>query len=441
MMNYLKLFFSLFILVFSISVQAEQVIYQAEIRDTINPATHDHLKTTLIEAEKANAVAVLIELDTPGGLVSSVRSMAQVIDQSKVPVIVYVSPAGAAATSAGALLMLASHYAVMAPGTNIGAAHPVSSGGKNVEGDMREKVENDTAAFARGLAELRGRNIKIAEDVVRKSTSFTSEEALKNGFIEQIASSKEEILSALEGKTLKGNHKEWKLSQLSNVRFHLKEMTFAQKLLTLLANPNIAAILMSLGMLLIYVELNNPGITIAGVLGGLCLLLAFMTFQVIPIQTGGLIMLVLGVILMVLEPFVVAHGILAVGGLVFFLLGLLWVVDPSESDLKIDHVVFISVALAMSSLVGLISWAAIRMRILSKKIRDEIGGGSALGGLKGYPARIQSVGPQGLTGKALIRGEIWSFIADKPVQKEDTVVVKDFKGFKVQVTKQNKEGN
>jgi len=250
----LTLLASLFVAWVAAKEQKPQgAVWVAQIRGSINPAGVSYLKTSIKSAHENKAKALIVELDTPGGLVASVRDMAQVVDESPIPVIVYVSPAGAAATSAGALFMLSSHVAAMAPGTNIGAAHPVGSKGEEIKGPMGDKVLNDTAAFARSLAELRGRPIELAEQVVAKSKSFTAEEAHRNKLIEIIAATRAELLKKL-------HMREVKLKSVSHVIMTEGavivevDMTMGQRLLHYIANPNIAGILMTLAMLLIYLS-------------------------------------------------------------------------------------------------------------------------------------------------------------------------------------------
>lgn len=413
------------------AADAAPIVRLAEVRGTIDPATSDHLKAAIHAAETENAEALIVELDTPGGLVSSVREMAQSIDQARVPVVVYVTPAGASATSAGALLMLASHVTAMAEGTNVGAAHPVDQSGKDVPGAMGEKVVNDTAAFARSLAELRGRDAKVAEEVVRKSISMTAAEAAQRGLADLIVDSRAELLLKLDGRVVKT--RQWqKTLTTRGAEVRLTEMTWGQKLLHLIANPNISAILMTLAMLLIYVEVSHPGITVAGVAGAVCLLLAFMSFQVLPIRTGGLALLILGMALLIAEVFVTTGGALAVGGLVSFALGLLWVVDPGATDLVLSWSVWIPLVLGMAGTVGVIAFAASRTRKLAGEARARMGGGGPEG-LMGYLGEVQAVSSDGLSGKAVIRGEVWDIGSDGPLQVGDRVEVLRAQGFKVQV--------
>jgi membrane-bound serine protease (ClpP class) len=416
------------------SVQSPARVWIAEIRGTINPATSDYLKSAIIAAEAAKAEVLIVELDTPGGLVSSVREMAQTVDSAKIPVAVYVTPAGASATSAGALLMLSSHIAAMSPGTNIGAAHPVGAQGEEVKGPMGEKVLNDTSAFARGLADLRGRNREVAEAVVAKSKSFTAEEALKQRLIDVIAPSRDELIRLIHQRTVKVGESAHVLNT-ENASLNFIAMTQGQKLLHYLANPNIAGILLSLAILLIYVELSNPGITIAGVAGGICLLIAFMALQLLPIRVGALGLIALGMILLVAEAFVTSHGALAAGGIVSFILGLLWLLDPGATSLQISPAVWVPIAVGMGSGVAVLSIAAARMRSLSQKTLALIGGGSDAG-LHGYSAQITSVtSADEMQGKAVIRGEVWDVTSPFPLHPGDVLEVDHVSGMHAHLRK------
>lgn len=407
-------------------------VFLAEIRGTINPASSSYLKNAIREAEREQAEALVIELDTPGGLVSSVREMAQSIDQARVPVIVYVTPAGASATSAGALLMLASHVGGMAPGTNVGAAHPVDPQGKDIQGSMGEKVVSDTAAFARGLAELRGRNRELAEAIVSKSKSLTAQEALDQKMIEVVALNREELLQKLDGRRVVLHKNEERLLHLQNVQIRNIEMTWGQKLLHWIANPNIATLLMTLGMLCIYVEITTPGITVAGILGGIMLLVAFMAFQMLPIRTGGFLLLLLGIGLLIAEPFVTAHGAFAAGGVLAFVLGVLWVMDPTESDLRVSPAIWIPSTIVLGGGAALIATVAIRLRSRVKQVLKEIGGGGGAG-LSGYTGTVAEVDSDGLGGKALFRGELWNFKCKGPLKVGEKVVIEQVDGMRVQV--------
>jgi membrane-bound serine protease (ClpP class) len=398
-------------------------VVSIKIHGTINPATAHFLSQAIVKAEALNANFVLVELDTPGGLVSSVREMAQSIDQSKVPVVVYTFPAGSAATSAGALLMISSHLAAMAPGSNIGAAHPVGSQGEEIKGPMGEKAVNDISAFARAMAELRGRNSKVAMDVVSKSSSYTAEEALKLKLIEVIAPNLEDLWQALDNRQVKVGQEMVTLKTQPPPQIHKIEMSWGEQVLNALSHPNIAAILMSLAMLLIYTELSAPGVGFGGVLGGLLLIVSFVALQAIPVMTGGLVLLGAGAALFVAEIFVVSGGALALGGTISFILGLLWLVDPAATDLHVSTWVIASIGsvLVLGSLI--IGFGVSRIKSQSEKALRKIGGGDNAG-LKGYPGIVRTVAAGGKSGQVQIRGELWKFVSDETLGENDSVVVK-----------------
>jgi membrane-bound serine protease (ClpP class) len=409
------------------TVSPKNVLFAA-IKGTIDPATSSYLRAAIKEAENSRSEALVVELDTPGGLVSSVREMAQAIDTSTVPVVVFVTPAGAAATSAGALLMLASHVAAMSPGTNIGAAHPVNADGKAIEGAAGEKAVNDTAAFARGLAELRGRPGALAQAVVDKSRSFTAQEAEKEKLIDLLAADRVDLLTKLQGRTVASGNNFKRVLETKGAETRTFEMRSGQKLLHLLANPNIAAMLMAFAVLCIYVELTVSGVIIPGILGIISLIVAFISFQLVPIRTGGLILILLGVGMLIAEAFIVSHGALAAGGILSFLLGMLWVVDPAATDMRISAAVIVPIVVVLGAGVSVIAIAAARLKKSAEKALREIKGGGAFG-LMGYPGIVESLNADGLSGKVQIRGELWDFRAAVPVKTGDSVEVIEMAGM------------
>lgn len=406
--------------------------YVAEIRGTINPATSHYLTRAVEEAESAKANFLLVELDTPGGLVSSVREMAQTIDKARVPVVVFTSPAGAAATSAGALLMISSHLAAMSPGANIGAAHPVGAQGEEVKGPMAEKAANDVAAFARSMAALRKRSTTAAELVVLKSKSFSAEEALKENLIDVIAQDRISLLAKIDGRTVTMGTTTTQIDANAETAYRPIAMTIGEQFLHYLSHPNIAAILMTLGILLIYAEINAPTMGIAGILGGLCLIIAFIAFQAVPIRTGGLALVGIGAALVIAEIFVVSGGFLATGGALCLVLGLLWVVDPTATDLRLSPWLVSAVGAVFLSSALVIGIAASRINKLSEETLRRIGGGDAAG-VRGYVGRIQTVNADSHSGQVLIRGEIWEFTSQEPLNKDDLVTVKQSNGLKLEV--------
>lgn len=427
----------LLLLLFSFSLFGADV-FVIEIRGTINPATSRYMTRAIEAGEKSQADFILVELDTPGGLLTSVREMAQKIDQSRIPVIVYTSPAGASATSAGAILMISSHLAAMAPGTNIGAAHPVDLQDEDKKNVRAEKAVNDVSAFARSVAELRKRNTTAAGEVVSKSNSYTAEEAKNANLIEIIATDRNDLWKQIHRKKIQMGQKTIELRTDPPPVLNSIKMTFGESALSYISHPNIAALLMTLGIMLIYAEFASAGFGIAGVLGGLCFIVAFIAFQMLPIKTGGLLLIVTGIAFIIAEVFIGSGG-LAVGGSIALVLGLLWVVDPNLTDLRISPWVIGPIGLFVLSGTLLITYGVARTRRQSEETFQRIGGGD-LTGLKGYHGRIQDTSSDGKTGQVMIRGELWSFTASEPMAIGDSVVVTAASGLKVKVSKNiNKE--
>lgn len=417
---------------FSSGAVAASDIYTIKIRGTINPATSHYLTRSLTEAQSAGAHFLLVELDTPGGLVTSVREMAQTIEQSKIPVIVYTNPAGSAATSAGALLMISSHVAAMAPGTNIGAAHPVGAQGEDLKGAGAEKAVSDISAFARSMAELRKRNVQAASEVVSKSKSYTAEEALKENLINIIAADYPALWKGIDGLKVQVNTSQTTINTKEAPVLHSIEMTPGEKILNYLSHPNIAALLMTLAIILIYSELSTPGIGIGGILGGLCLLVGFIAFQAIPIQMGGIVLLGLGALFIILEVFTATGGIMAFGGSIFVVLGLIWVVDPAMTDLRISPWLIFFIGAFLFSVTLIIGFVVSRIKKQSEEALRKMGGGD-VAGVAGYSGRILEVAADGLSGQVSIRGERWNFISEDPVAENDQVKVKKVNGLTLEI--------
>lgn len=294
----------------------------------INPAAADYISYGIEQSVKLNAECLVIRLNTPGGLLESTRTIVSDILQSPVPVVVYVSPPGSRAASAGVFVTLSAHIAAMAPGTNIGAAHPVSLQGQ-MDSTMTEKVTNDAAAFIRTISEKRNRNIIWAEDAVRKSISITETEALKDSVVDLIASNMNDLLNKINDKKIQTVSGESVLLT-KNARVIYLDMSFQQKLLSLLSDPNIAYILMMLGFYGLLFELYNPGSIFPGVIGVISLVLAFYSMQTLPINYAGLALIIFGVVLFVIELKVPSHGLLTIGGIVSLLLGSLMLIKTDS---------------------------------------------------------------------------------------------------------------
>ena len=425
------------------------LVLHATLRGSINPATEDYLRMAIGRAETEHARALIVELDTPGGLLTSVHRMAEAIDDSAVPVIVYVTPAGATATSAGALLALSAHLAAMTPGTNLGAAHPVDGSGKGIEGVMGDKVLNDTVKFAESMADLRGRNRAVAGEIVSKSRSLTANEALDLKIVEVLASSERELLRKIDGRIvhlkksgdvklafdfapISGAPSALPSAGSESPRIEAVAMTLGQTLLQLLSNPNVAAILSTLAMLLIYIELKSPGIQVAGILGLLCLIVSFMAFQTLPIRVGGLVLLFLGLAGMVAEVFAATHGALAVAGVASFVFGMIWVIDPAQSSWAVSPAIWAPAGLGLGGMMVWIGIFAQRAAADSAAARIAIGGTGPLG-LEGYRGQVDSVAADGRTGKLVIRGETWNFRSDESIGLGDSVEVVNATGFLLNV--------
>ncbi len=416
---------------------ADRVVYQARIQGSINPGGAAYLDEVIRRAsEDPSASAVLLELDTPGGLLASTRKMIQSIARSKVPVLLYVGPSGASATSAGAILLVASHAAGMSPGSNVGAAHPVGSKGEDIPGAMGEKSLNDTVAMVRSLAEERGRPVAVAEDMVRKSRSLSAKQALETGLIASVSETPELFLASLDGRKvrLESTRSEWTI-RTRGARIVPISMSPGQKLLHFLADPNVATLLMSLGGLLIYVEVANPGITIAGVLGGICFITGFMSFQLLPIRTGGLILIGLGILMFILEAVVTSAGALGAGGLISLVLGILWVMDPAGGSLRIEPELWIPLVVSIAVFMAGMSWVLARSRkTVEKALAAMRGAGKS--GLQGYTGVVEWVDPADpALGKIHIRGESWNARSvDGRLSLGQSIQVVSMEGFTAKVS-------
>lgn len=302
-------------------------IFVLQIDGTINPATADYLSTSIAQAEKADSKLLLLELNTPGGLLPSTQTMVELLLNSKIPTVVYVTPSGGGAVSAGVFITLAGHFAVMAPGTRIGAAHPVTGTGDDISGDMRAKVENDAVKQLQAICEQRGRNFVWAEKAVRESVSASDREALQEKVIDFIAVDRAKLLVELEGRTLNIKGQTITLTQLSESPQQIVQMSFKQRVINVLSDPNIAILLGLCALLGIGLELYHPGGIVPGVVGVICLVLALTAAQVLPINYGGLALLLLGVIFFVVELFMPTFGVWGIAGVICLVLGSIYLID------------------------------------------------------------------------------------------------------------------
>ena len=392
------------------------------IDGSINPAVDDFIHESIGRAKANGARALIIQLDTPGGLLGSTRSIVKNLLGAPVPIMVYVAPSGAGAGSAGVFITMAAHIAAMAPGTNIGAAHPVAGGGQEVKGVMGEKIENFTASFSESIAQKRGRNTEWAIQAVRKSVAITETDALKKNVIDIIAKDLDDLLKQVHGRKvdLDGH---LQTLDLKDVRVQRFEMSFKQKLINALADPNIAYLLMMAGLLGLYMEFAHPGVIFPGVAGAICLIIALTAFQVLPINYAGLGLVVLGIALLVGEAFAPSFGVLGVGGIISLALGSFFLFDTEGSDLIVDRSIIFTAVATLGAFVLAVSYLVFR----SQKSKPTLG----MEGLIGETGEVKvKLTP---TGKIFVHGEYWNAQADREIDVGEKVQVVGYDGMSLKV--------
>jgi membrane-bound serine protease (ClpP class) len=402
-----------------------QKVVSMKVDGSINPASALFIKDGIKKAEKENAECLIIHLNTPGGLLKSTRVIVSDILASPVPIIVYVSPGGAHAGSAGVFIALAAHIAVMAPGTNIGAAHPVSMQG-SMDSTMSEKATNDAAAFIRSIAAQRNRNVAWAERAVRRSYSYSADEALEDSVIDLIASTEKELLELIDGKSVVIGATT-KTLHTKNASIETHDMGFLEKLLDIISDPNITYILFLLGMYGLMFEIYNPGAIFPGVIGGISMILALYSMNTLPINYAGLALIVLAIILFLLEIKIVSHGILAIGGVIALLLGSFMLIRSSGSPLefvRISRTVIFAATLVSALFFLFIVGAGLK----AQRAMPVTGLSGMIGSIGEV---VETLAPTGLI---KIQGEIWK--AESPganVAIGDKVRIKKIDGLKLTV--------
>ena len=399
-------------------------LYAMRIEGAISPATADYLASSIARAKAEGAQALLVELDTPGGLGESMRTMVKDIMNAPLPIIVYVAPSGAQAASAGVMVTLAADVAAMAPGTNIGAAHPVSAEGKDIEGEMAKKVVNDMVALVQSIARQRGRNVAWAEKAVRQSVSASADEALKLGVVDLMAGSRQDLLKKLDGRRIQREGVDVVLSTRQAEMVFLEE-GLREKVLKALANPNIAYILMMIGIAGLYFELSSPGAVLPGVLGGLCLILAFYAFQTLPVNFAGVLLIILAIVLFILEIKIASYGLLTLSGLVALVLGSLMLFRTPQDYLRVSLGVVLPTVLVVGGFFAVVTWLVVKARI-----RASMTGPTGLLGLKG-PVKEWGGG----RGKVFVYGEWWQAVSDEELRPGDQVEVLAVNGLTLTVRK------
>jgi len=407
---------------------SEEALSRIVIDGTINPAVADFVHEAIARAEADHAPALVIQLDTPGGLLPSMRAIVKDILAAPVPVIVYVAPSGAGAGSAGVFITLAAHIAAMAPGTNIGAAHPVGGQGEEIKGVLGEKIENFTASFSEAIAHRRGRNVEWAVKAVRESVSITAEEAAKIHVVDFVAKDLEDVVAQADGREVDvgGEKRKLALSGIwseDRVRVRTYGMRLAQRLLNILADPNIAYLLMMAGVLGLYVEMTHPGVVFPGVVGGICLVLGLTALHVLPVNASGLALLLLGVALLVAEAFLPTFGLIGAGGIAAFLLGSLFLFDTAGTGIAVARSLVFGVGGTLAVLMLVIAALVVR----SQRRPSMVGAEGMVGAVGVAQSRLAPAG------SVLVRGEYWTAEGDEFVDAGEPIEVTAVEGLRLRV--------
>ena len=398
-------------------------ILKIVVDDTIHPVMAEYVDRAVQQARTSHADALLIEINTPGGLMSSMEAIIHSVLDSPVPVIIYVTPSGGGAASAGFFILEAADVAAMTPGTNTGAAHPVRGDGQAMDPVMKEKIENYAASLMRSYVSKRGRNVEVAESAVRQSKSFTADEALKAHVIDYIAKNETDLLQQLDGKTVTRFDGSKVVLHLAGKTVHLYEMTLKQQILTVLMDPSITFILLAIGMLAIFFEFNHPGAVIPGVVGFIAILLALYALTLLPFRTISLVLILAAFVLFVLEAKYQTHGVLTTGGIAMMVLGALLLVDGPIPQMRVSW----PAALVVSIPLGLITAFLLTIAVRARR-------GKAVMGEKGLVGEL-AVASSPLTpaGKVYLRGELWDAVAPTNLHAGAHVVVRQVQNLVLHV--------
>jgi len=404
-------------------VYSEQsVVVVATYEGVINPVSSEYLHDAIKFAETEKALCLVFQLDTPGGLDTSMRSMIKDMTASQIPIVVYISPSGGRATSAGVFITLAAHIAAMAPGTTIGAAHPVAMGGAQMDEVMKEKVENDSVAYIHSIAEQRGRNVNWAEDAVRKSVSATDTQAKELRIIDLVVPNLDQLLQELHGREIKLGTK---TITLATENYVIREFPMGWRLevLKAISDPNIAYVLMTIGMIGLMAELYNPGAILPGIVGGISLIMAFYSLQTLPVNYAGVFLVLLGMIFLVLEITVMSYGLLAIGGIISMILGSILLMNEDFPFYQISWTVIlpmVTISVAFTFLVLKFGVKALRERTIT--------------GSEGMVGQI-GLAKTNLTpkGKIFIHGELWNGMSEEPVEAGHPIEVTHIEGLTLHV--------
>ncbi len=388
---------------------AENEVLIVTIADAISPGTAEFIVDVLEKASDSNAACLIIQLDTPGGLGESMRRIVQAIYACRVPVVVYVAPDGARAASAGVMITMAADIAAMAPGTNIGAAHPVGVGGKEIEKSMADKVVNDMVAFVQGIAQRRGRNAEWAEKAVRESVSITADEAVKENVVDLVAKDLDTLLAEIHGREVADKGK---LDVEKASRTEIKE-GLRTKILKTISDPNIVYILLMIGLAGLYFELSHPGAIFPGVVGGIALILAFFSMQTLPVNTTGILLIAVAVILFILELKVTSYGMLSVAGIICIFLGSLMLFKGAGPQFQVAWQVLVPTVVLISGFFVSLAYLVVRAHTRPARTGAE--------GLVGMLGEVKQV--HGTQGKVMVHGELWQAEFSDAVAEGEKVTI------------------
>ena len=407
-----------------VEAPAEQRILRLQVDSIIHPVAAQFVVDAVLEAELTGASLVLIELSTPGGLLTSTREIFTEMLGASVPVVVFVGPSGAQAASAGFFILMAADVAAMAPGTNTGAAHPVMGDGQEIEGVMADKVEQDALATIRSLATRNGRNLELAEAAVEESRSYTAEEALDGGLIDLIAEDVESLVAELDGFEIAGDEgDEVQVLRTADAELVSFEMSAFQRFLAIIAHPNIAYILMTIGGLGLYFELSNPGAILPGVVGAICLILAFFALSVLPVNYAGIALIILAMIFFIAEVKVVSFGLLTVAGVISLVIGSLMLFKSPDPALRVSYDVIAAAALFSAVVAGFVTFMVVRAH------RQQVRTG-AEGLIHEVGVAKTDLSPRG---KVFVHGEIWDAVVDGAVESGEQIAVQAVEGMLLRV--------
>jgi membrane-bound serine protease (ClpP class) len=393
------------------------------VNAVITPPIAEYIVQSINESARAGSEGLIILLDTPGGLDLAMRDIAKAILNAPIPVIVFVYPSGARAASAGVIITVSAHIAAMAPGTNIGAAHPVGIGiGGSMDKTMMKKVENDAVAYVRGIAKKKGRNEEWVEKAVRRSESITAEEALKHNVIDVMAASVDDLLRQIDGREVTTSKGKIVLNT-KNAVVNMKKIGTRQKVLSAISDPNIAYILFLIGLAGLYFEFSSPGAVLPGIVGGISLILAFFAMQTLSVNYAGVALIIFAVILFVAELKVNSHGVLTIGGIVSLVLGSLLLFDTGEPSLGVAWTVLVP-AVTITSLF----FVAVITLALKAQLRKKMTGSEGMIGMTG-----EAVTDVEADGKVLVMGEFWEAWSDQPIVRGSKVKILEVKGLRLKV--------